>query len=107
MKVILYTSNKGLKYRWSLLFEVLMFAVWTLRGSEKKAKTANLVSISSTFYVQIFCTNVVFLHTCNLKKAAETMFVRKTRAYNVDEIDGRRVKIQFYHNLSIKCVILC
>jgi hypothetical protein len=23
------------------------------------------VSISSTFYLQIFCTNFVFLHTCN------------------------------------------
>jgi len=54
----------------------------------------DLVSISSMFYVQIFCTNAasaVFPCIRNVhvtrKKAAETTFVRKTRTYKVDEID--------------------
>ncbi len=57
----------------------------------------NKVSISSTFYVQIFHTNVVsaaFSSCMYVVKAAETTFVQKTRAYNVDEIDGRRAERQ-------------
>jgi len=42
------------------------------------------VSISSTLYVQIFRTNVVFSSYMYVEK---TMFVRKIRMYNVDEID--------------------
>ncbi len=45
------------------------------------------MSISSTFYVQIFCTNVVFLVTFWL--------YQKIRAFNVDEIDGRCLRL--YH----------
>ncbi len=36
---------------------------------------------------EFFNTNVVFLHTCNKEKAAETTFLQKPCAYNVDEID--------------------
>jgi hypothetical protein len=56
------------------------------------------MSISSTLYVRIFCTNVVsaafFLVTCMqcvyVEKTAETTFVQKIRTYNVDEIEGWR-----------------
>ena len=54
------------------------------------------VSISSTFFAHFFCTNVVLaaFFLCMyvrmyVKKAAETTFVRKKHAKNVDEIDGR------------------
>jgi len=43
-----------------------------------------MVSILSTFYVQIFCTNVVFSSYMYVEK---TTFVQKIRVYNVDEID--------------------
>ncbi len=51
-----------------------------------------LVSISSTFYARVFCTNVIlaaFSSYMYVEKAAEAMFVRKIRLYNVDEIDGK------------------
>jgi hypothetical protein len=65
------------------------------------------VSISSTFFAPFFRTNVVlaafFLLMCVLmyvKKAAETTFVRKKRAKNVDEIDGRgKYRRHFYWEL--------
>jgi len=50
----------------------------------------HLVSISSTFYEQLFCTNVVsaaFSTYMLLEKAVKMAFVWKTRAFNVDEID--------------------
>jgi hypothetical protein len=51
---------------------------------------SGLVSISSTFLLQIFCTNVVsaaFTMYMQLEKAAETTFVWKICSKNVDEID--------------------
>ncbi len=50
------------------------------------------VSISSTLNARIFCMNVVsaaFSSYMYVDKAAETTFVRKMRAYNIGEIDGR------------------
>jgi len=43
-----------------------------------------LPSISSTFYVRIYCTNVISAAYMQLEK---TTFIRKTWAYKVDEID--------------------
>ncbi len=50
----------------------------------------HLQSISSTSYVRDFRMNVIlaaFPSYMYVEKAAEMMFVQKTRAYNVDEID--------------------
>ncbi len=48
----------------------------------------NLVSISSTFYVQIFCMNGSFFSSyMYIVKVVETMFERKMRWYNFDEIE--------------------
>jgi len=54
----------------------------------------NVGSISSTLNVRIFRTNIIlaaflrFFYECTyVKKAAETTFVQKMRAFNVDEID--------------------
>jgi len=50
------------------------------------------------FYVRIFRTNAVlaaFLCTYICKKAAKMTFVRTTRAFNVDEIDGRRNRCKY------------
>jgi hypothetical protein len=44
-------------------------------------------SISSTFYVQIFCTNVIFYVHVTREKLPKQRFIQKTRAFNVDEID--------------------
>jgi len=55
------------------------------------------VSISSTLNVQIFRSNVVlavFSSYMYIEKAAKMTFVRKMRAYNVDEIDGMTLKKQ-------------
>ncbi len=46
------------------------------------------VSISSTFYVQIFCTNVLF----GSFSALAPKFCTKNARVNVDEIDGRSFK---------------
>ncbi len=69
----------------SLLFDFIF---------QTNEKRETLVSISSTFYVRIFRKYVVFsiaffyVHTfIYIKKAAEKTFIRKIRAYNVDEID--------------------
>ncbi len=54
-------------------------------------------SISSTLIVRIFHTNVrfgSFYYVHVTRKAAKMTFVRKTRTFNVDEIDGC---IQAYH----------
>ena len=56
----------------------------------------NLVSISSTLYVQIFCTNVVF---SSYVLALSKKFVRKIRAFNVDEIDRR---CQFHQHFYVQ-----
>jgi len=48
-----------------------------------------MVSISATFYVQIFHTNDFFLCTCNEKKLPNAMFVQKICTFNVDEIELR------------------
>jgi len=59
----------------------------------KFANRCSRSSISSTFYVRIFRTYIVnlaaffYVRTYVRKKAAEKTFVRKIRAYNVDEID--------------------
>ncbi len=48
------------------------------------------------FYIQIFHTNIVlavFSSYMYIVKAVEMMFVCKTRAYNVDEIDSRKSKV--------------
>ncbi len=50
------------------------------------------VSISSTLNVNFFVRMLfwqLLLCTCNQKKAAKTMFVRKILVFNVDEIDWR------------------
>ncbi len=47
----------------------------------------DLVSISSTLDVRIFCTNFVF---SSYVLALSKKFVRKIRVFNVGEIDGRR-----------------
>jgi hypothetical protein len=55
------------------------------------------VSISSTFYASIFCTNIflaAFLKLHVSRKAAKTTFVRKIFALNVDEIDPRMTRRQ-------------
>jgi hypothetical protein len=58
-----------------------------------------LPSISSTLYVQILRTNVIsaafFYIQVTRKKAAEMTFVRKIRAFNVDEIDTKTTKLAF------------
>ncbi len=53
-----------------------------------------MVSISSTFYKHIFCTNVfvaafLYLYVSKkiVEKAAKKTFVCKIHAFNVDEID--------------------
>ncbi len=48
------------------------------------------MSISSTFYARIFHTKVRSNPKSNLKRA----FVRKIRAFNIDEIDHREVYVQ-------------
>ncbi len=60
----------------------------------EREKNANhrldvLVSISSTWNVQIFRTNVVFSSCMYLEKAAETYVRTNFRTFNVDEIDLR------------------
>jgi len=62
------------------------------------------VSISSTFSLQLFCTNVVsaaFTTCMQLEKAAETTFVQKIHTFNVDEIDTWEGSISpsFYEQL--------
>jgi len=57
-----------------------------IRGLEQQ------VSISSTLYVQIFRTNVVF---SSYVLALSKKFVQKICAFNVDEIDGRLEKSNF------------
>jgi len=52
-------------------------------------ETDVLVSISSTFYVQIFRTNVVFSSYMYVEKKT---FVRKISTFNVDETDVRMYK---------------
>jgi len=44
-------------------------------------------SISSTFYVCIFCTKVCSKPNSKQRKAAQKTFVQKMGAQNVDEID--------------------
>ncbi len=60
---------------------------------------ANKVSISSTLNAQIFHTNVVLSGYMYVEK---TTFVRKIRAFNADEIDGR----WFHKFVSPKSVFL-
>ncbi len=56
-------------------------------------------SISQTFYVQIFRTNVV---SAALRFDFGKKFVRKTHTYNIDEIDGRG---QFHQRLQVAFVL--
>ncbi len=52
----------------------------------------DLPSIPSTLNVRNFCTKMrfgSFYHGHVTRKDAETMFVRKIRTYNVDEIDTK------------------
>jgi len=44
-------------------------------------------SIEKAFYVQIFCTNVVFYVHLTRKKLPKQCFVQKICTFNVDEID--------------------
>jgi len=65
-------------------FYYLMLTVVLLFEKTQSLCWSNEVSISSTLYVRIFCTNVVFSKYSLLEK---TMFVRKICTYNVYEID--------------------
>jgi len=64
---------------------MLAFGLLTQKRKSKSCvdiKIADLVSISSTFYVQIFRTNVVsaaFSSCMYVVKAAETTFLQKIR----------------------------
>jgi len=77
---------------------------------------SHLWSISSTFYVRLFRTNVIlaaFFYVCTyvctyIKKAAKTTFVRNIRTFNVDEIDTLLLRLQLelnFHRMSSSPVI--
>ncbi len=55
------------------------------RDNQPDSYFDNLVSISSTLYVQIFCTNVVF---SGYVLTLSEKFVQIICALNIDEIDG-------------------
>jgi len=49
--------------------------------------TVNLINILHTNFLYKYDVSAAFPNYVYVEKAAETMFVRKTCAYNVDEID--------------------
>jgi len=63
------------------------------------------VSISSTFYTQIFCTKVCSKPNSKQIKAAQKTFVWKIWAYNVDEIDTRDL-CRFLFNCTMQFIIV-
>ncbi len=61
------------------------------------------MSISSTFYVRIYHTNVVSAAFSSYVLALSKKFVRKTRAYDVDEIDCRKkAKLALKHSIKTR-----
>jgi len=73
-----------------------------------KRQSSHQVSISLTFNLRVFHSNVMFaafFYVCTyIKKAAETTFVQK-RSFNVDEIDTR-LWIQILHHSTFTNWIL-
>jgi len=61
---------------------------------------SSLVSISSTFYSGVFCTNVFLAVACKLKNLPKSTFIRKICGFNIDEIDGRLISSS-YHLQSV------
>ncbi len=95
-KTLTHFSHGGVdEIDWFALFPYLLHLLSEMRVISfirPRRRRKNRYQFHQHFMYKFFVTTSfwqLFLCTCNQRKAAETTFVQKTHAYNVDEIDGR------------------
>jgi len=83
-------GSKPITRGWSLLIlnDIKLTSNSIIDFVHNFKKICGLVSISSTFNAQIFCTNVVLAAFFQVHVRRKTTFVQKICTLNVDEIDG-------------------